>query len=442
VALNTVGGVAGSLLAGFALLPGLGSGKALLIVGLGNFLAALLVLVPSTPRGNRRLATLALTAVVALLAFAIRPGATSPFLGRLAQGAQPLLVDEGPQDTTAVIEQGPPGQRERIILSNGVSYAGDAPAAQRYMGLLGHLPVLLSEDASQSLVICVGTGTTAANLATHDEVHRLDLVDISPAVHKTLPLFAHVNHSVWNDPRVRMHEADGRQFVTRALRNYGVITLEPPPPRAAGAASLYTIGFYERVHASLRPGGVLAQWLPLHGLTEAEILVLARTFLAVFPNAALFLLNPDEAALLGSPSPLVFDADRVRRRLASPAVRAALARIGFATDDAGHLAADLLALAPAGGPALLRLVGDGPVVTDNRPLIEQFGFILAADVSSGLDHDGRRGLLRRLANLAAPDLSSRGAVLPDLPAAQAALRLRILGWLAQAERNPAVGVRR
>ncbi|HJX65363.1 MAG TPA: fused MFS/spermidine synthase [Polyangia bacterium] len=442
VALNTVGGVAGSVLAGFALLPGLGSGKALLVVGLGNFVAALLLLVPKTPRGSRRLATLALTAVLVLLLLVIGHADAPPFLGRLAQGAQPLLVDEGPQDTTAVIEQGPPGRRNRTILSNGVSYAGDAPAAQRYMGLLGHLPVLLSDDAAQSLVICVGTGTTAANLATHDEVRQIDLVDISPAVHKTLPLFAHVNHSVWNDARVRMHEADGRQFVTRTPQNYGVITLEPPPPRAAGAASLYTIGFYERARASLRPGGVIAQWLPLHGLTEAEILMLARTFLTVFPEAALFLLNPDEAALLGSPSPLVFDVDRVRRRLESPAVRAALARIGFATDDTSHLAADLLALAPVSGPALRELVGDGPVVTDDRPLIEQFGFILATDASWRLDPDGRRGLLRRLADRPAPALPSRGAALPDLTAARETLRSRILAWLAQVERTPAAGGRR
>ena len=88
------------------------------------------------------------------------------------------------------------------------------------------------------------------------------------------------------------------------------------------------------------------------------------------------------------------------------------------------------------------LVGDGPVVTDNRPLIEQFGFILAADASSRLDRDGRRGLLRRLANLTAPTLPSRGAALPDLPAAREALHSRVLAWLAQAERNPAVGVRR
>jgi spermidine synthase len=400
VAVNTVGGVAGALLAGLVLLPGLGSGKALLAVGLGNFVAALLVLVPNTQRDRRRVVAFALTAGVAVVAIAIGPADAQPFLGRLAQGAQPLLVDEGSQDTTAVIEQGPPGRRDRTILSNGVSYAGDAPAAQRYMGLLGHLPVLLSDDASQSLVICVGTGTTAANLATHDEVRRIDLVDISPAVHKTLPLFARVNHSVWNDPRVHMHEADGRQFLTRAPRNYGVITLEPPPPRAAGAASLYTVGFYERARASLRPGGVIAQWLPLHGLTEAEILMLARTFLAVFPDAALFLLNSDEAALLGSPGPLVLDVDRMRPRLESPAVRASLARIGFAADDTGQLAADLLALAPVSGLALRELVGEGPVVTDNRPLIEQFGFILAADASSQLDPDGRRGLMRRLAQAA------------------------------------------
>lgn len=425
-AVNTVGGVAGSLLAGFALLPLVGSVRGALWVAAGNLAAAAVMLFRVAAVPWRK--AVGVVGGAALVLLATTGAGRTPFLGRLAAGAQTLLVDEGPQDTTAVIERAIPGGTERVILSNGVSYAGDSAPAQRYMALLAHLPVLLAADISRTMVICVGTGTTAGNLALYREVAVLDLVDISPAVHRTLPLFAHVNDSVWADPRVTIHEADGRQFMTRAIPGYGVITLEPPPPRAAGAASLYTTGLYRRVRAALRPDGIIAQWLPLHGMTEVEILMLARTFLAEFPEAALFMLNADEAALLGSPRPLLFDVDRVKQRLQDPRVRAALARIGFAVSDVDGLAASLLALAPVHGSALRALVGEGPLVTDDQPLIEQFATLLTSHAQARFDPNGRLGFLRRVLAVVAPGLPARGPALAGLDAARASLRLEMQVW--------------
>jgi predicted membrane-bound spermidine synthase len=435
-AINTLGAVLGSVLAGFLLLPSLGSSHSLLVVGIGNLTAASIVLV-GIAKIRWQYLTLALVGSIVCIVV-VQPREQSPFLGRLAAGARVLMVDEGPQDTTTVIErQGSLGP-ERLILSNGVSYAGDAPPAQRYMALLAHLPALFARDIRQGMVICVGTGTTAGNLALYQELKTLDLVDISPAVHRTLPLFASVNYAVWTDPRVRIHEADGRQFMTRSLGGYGVITLEPPPPRAAGAASLYTLGLYQRARDVLMPGGVIAQWLPLHGMTEIEILMLGRTFQQVFPNTALFILNPDEAALLGSIEPLVFDVDRVTRRLADKRIQSALARIGFTSSDSASLATELLALAVVHGPALRQLLGEGPIITDDHPLIEQFAILLTPQAQKQFDPDGRRGLLHRITatNENTPSLSIRGPMLPGLHAARSLIRTQINGWLQKNQSNP------
>lgn len=422
-AINTLGGVAGSFCAGFVLLPRLGVVNSMALVGLLNLAAATAALAPfARARGWIPRLAIALAAVAVAL-FVARPLDTTPFLGRLAKDSRVIFVNEGPQDTTAVIEL---PTRDLVILSNGVSYAGDAPPARRYMALLGQLPAILSEDPGKAMVICVGTGTTAANLALYREVRALDLVDISPAVHRTLPYFLRVNHGVWTDPRVSIHEADGRQFMTRGGAGYGAITLEPPPPRAAGAASLYTVELYRRARASLRPGGIVAQWLPLHGMTETEILMLARSFLAVFPDSALFLLNPNEAALLGSPGSLAFNGARMARRLAEPAARIELAQVGFSVEDGDRLLSDVLALAVAFGADLRALVGDGPLVTDDRPLIEQFATLLR---DTG-DPDGRRGLLRRIADLPIPALPLQGLAPAALAEAQQAMRARVRSWLA------------
>jgi spermidine synthase len=187
-AANTLGGIAGSLLAGFVLLPAVG-----VIAGLAVTAAVVLVIVGVllarfiSERLPRQLAG-ALVAGAALTLWLLLPGQRVPFVGRLAAHHQLVLLDEGPQDTTAVVDVGAGAGRQRLIFSNGISYTGDNAPSRRYMRLLGHLPALLADDPGDSLVICVGTGMTAAAVARHPEVRSLALVDISPVVQRTLPL--------------------------------------------------------------------------------------------------------------------------------------------------------------------------------------------------------------------------------------------------------------
>jgi len=436
-AANTLGGIVGSVAAGFVLLPALGVITGLFVTAAVAVLVATLALLRTTPSPPlRRNALLLLAAGVASL-WLLLPARRVPFVGRLAETHQLVLLDEGPQDTTAVVDIGTGNARQRLIFSNGISYTGDNAPSRRYMRLLGHLPALLADDPSDSLVICVGTGMTAAAVARHPQVRSLALVDISPVVHHTLPLFAHVNDRVWTDPRVAVVRADGRQFMGATGIPYGVITLEPPPPRAAGAASLYTAEIYQRARRAMRPGGVIAQWLPLHGLTEAELMLLSRTFIQVFPDAALFMLNPYEAALVGSPGPLVLDAARLRDRLGVPAVASSLASVGFSDAGVEAQLAEIVALAPLHGRALARFVGPGPVVTDDRPLAESFAAVLSGGQSDGEapaatpdgTEPGRAAFLRRLLAQDWQPPAVTGPTPTGLPEAQERLRQELAGSL-------------
>lgn len=356
---NTVGAVMGALVARFALLPALGVGLSLQVVALLHAAVAAAV-APALPK---RTAVLILAAAVGLLAL-LRPPAP-PFLGRLIEPHTVLFVDEGVQDTTAIAELRRADVRgARQIFSNGIAYAGDTPGGKRYMRLLGHLPALLAQEQRRALVICVGTGMTAAAVARHAAFARIDLVDISPAVTQTLPWFRRSNDSVWEDPRVRLHIADGRRFVASAApASYDVVTLEPPPPRAAGVAALYSVEFYSGAARLMRPGAALAQWLPMHGMTHEELAMLTRTFLRVFPEGRLIRIKENEAALVAGG-----DWTHAAARAAAPAVAEHLRGIGVA---------DPQALPAASGPALRAAIGPGPVVTDDHPRVEHFAAGLA-----------------------------------------------------------------
>ncbi len=355
--------------------------------------------------GRRALAGIALS--VALGVAWLAPG-PAWFLGPAFDAAPVYYAEHGVQDTTAVVVVDRPLEpRIRRLVSNGVSYSGDSIYAQRYMRLLAHLPALAARGEQRALVICVGTGTTLDALRAYD-YDRIDAVDISPSITSTLQFFHHVSRGAHEDPRVRLLVEDGARYLRRAHEHYDVITLEPPPPRAPGASSLYSIEFYEDVRDHLRPGGAFAQWLPLHGMSGVELETLVRTFLYVFDHATLHLTERNEAVLLGTleaPS-----GEHRAPRLERERVRRDLATIGMT-------GLDPLRETQATDAARLRtLVEEGPVVRDAWPAPEYAPLGGARDTVLPAD-----AFVQRIANASVVDADSFAAML--LPAVPGFLRI-------------------
>jgi len=158
--------------------------------------------------------------------------------------------------------------------------------------------MLLHPNPRHTLVICFGTGQTAH--AVRDEMpERLDLVDLNAAVFDMAEHFES-NHGVLRDPRVRKIIMDGRAWLRRADARYDVVTLEPMPPFFSGSNSLYSADFYSLVHSRLNPGGMLAQWFPLHLMSPEQAIAIAATFAEVFPEAILW-MDPGSGGRTGLP---------------------------------------------------------------------------------------------------------------------------------------------
>jgi len=309
--------------------------------------------------GRRPAAATAL--VVSGLSALLAPGPRF-FLGPEFDDAKLVYAEHGVQDTVAILHRDLPVEpRIRRLVSNGTSYSGDSLYAQRYMRLLAHLPALAARSEDRALVICVGTGSTAAALTSY-RYRTVVAVDLSPSVRRTLRFFRAVNAHFERDPRVRFVVADGDRWLRSASERFDVITLEPPPPRAPGASALYAREFYRAARARLAPGGVVAQWLPLHGLTGWEVRALVATFLQTFPRGGLYLAERNEAILL-SRAARTSPAGRL-----SPRVLRDLSRIGMDDEDplAETLAADAATLQGSlGEAAIVRAAWPAPEL---RPL--------------------------------------------------------------------------
>ncbi len=361
-AANTAGAVLGAFVTGFWLVPEWGVAASTRVLGVLNMGAAAWVAWAAL-KGPLRAAGVGAALVTGV--FLLPDG---DFFGRSLASLRPgrlLYLDEGRDVTVTVHEEIDRGETIRTIYVNGSSYTGTRFFARRYMKSMGHLPLLLSERRERALVICLGTGMTLSALARHDEVGRVECAELSPGVFRALPLFDDVNDRVASNPRARVAIEDGRHFLLKSPTEWDVVTLEPPPPLNAGVNDLYSREFYELVRRRLAPGGIVCQWFPLHSQTPQEWKMGVATFLDVFPDATLWLPVGRNAVGIGvkeGGAPWTYA--RIAERAAEPRVAEALAAIGYPTAES------LLASLVLDARAMRDLVGDAPLVTDDRPRLE------------------------------------------------------------------------
>ena len=364
---NTLGSILGSLGAGFLLVPLVGTLNALLLLALANLVlgAALAWLSPAA--NWERLAVSAVVASLVVGGLLVTP--QNYFGESLARwrGGKLLYFEE---DVIGVVEiyhqPSPSGDFYRRLFVNGTSYASTSHYARRYHKLLGHLPALLHPAPERTLVIAFGTGMTAGALTRYDAVRTVECVDLSAAVIGGAPQFAEANGSVLDDPKTRVFLEDGRAHLLLDDEGYDLITLEPPPPRFAGVANLYSREFYELSRSRLRPGGVAAQWIPMHSHTEEEMRMLVRAFVEAFPNSTLWLPVQRDAILIGSVEPMSLDLAAIARRMSEPDVAADLRDV-----DVEHPAA-LAATLLLDAEGLREYVRGVQPITDDLPAIEYF----------------------------------------------------------------------
>src|SRR5215510_13315416 len=230
--------------------------------------------------------------------------------------------------------------------------------SRRYMRLQALLPLIIhSGEPRTALVIGLGTGITAGALLRYPGLQHRICVELLPSVVRAAPLFEG-NFGAASDPRIEIRLRDGRRELLRSPERYDVITLEPPPPTAAGVVNLYSSDFYRAAASRLNPRGLLAQWWPLAAQNDEDSRSLVRIFLDVFPHASLWTTELHEMLLLGSGEPIELDAERIGARFAEPTVAAALGEVGIATPAA------LLATWVAGRDGLVRYAADALPVTD------------------------------------------------------------------------------
>jgi spermidine synthase len=354
---NVCGSILGALAGGFVLLPRLGSEHSVLLLAGLSVLSALWLAaaLPATSRGRGWM-----WAGAGALAFAVvavtAPGPFEIALTRRHPGEKLLWAQEGPQASVSVHQMG----QARVLYLDGKHQADDTPLVVKIHREIGALALAVHPEPRRVLVIGLGGGVTAGAAAL-DPGAQLDGVELSPAVIGGAEWFRHVNGDLLRRPNVRLHVDDGRNVLLLTGDRFDAITADIIQPHHAGAGSLYSAEYFRLARAALKDDGVMVQWISLRN--DQHYRLILRTFLSVFPQASLW---GDGSLVVGSNEPLRLTPETFAKRLAEPGVREALAPHGvtsFETQEAQHV---------ADGPALRAFVGPGPILTDDRPLVEYY----------------------------------------------------------------------
>jgi spermidine synthase len=295
-AANTVGGVLGSLAAGFWLVPALGTALSCALLAAASLAAGGAALARSGARRGTW-GAFAVISVFALAAWRLTGDPARDILEHRLKSVNAAMAFH--REQTAATVTGVVHDGNKTLLLNGIAVSGNDPPG-RAMALV---PLMLRPRARRMLVICFGAGNTfrAAVRAGLD----VDAVDLVPGVFQAFPWFYDDGTEILARPNGRTYVDDGRHFLLTSKGGYDAIVVDGSPPiYAAQTVNLYTREFLRLARARLAPGGVMTLWVPIPCRLD-DFGAIARNFTDVYPHVA-FWYHPGFGGvlLMGSDAPI------------------------------------------------------------------------------------------------------------------------------------------
>jgi predicted membrane-bound spermidine synthase len=375
---NTLGAMAGSLMAAFLLMPHVGLRGSFTVLG---FVLVGVAGITALLTGRRVVLVTCLGVGVFLSAVALEGGqgwqyilssgifrekfeSFSPKWAEDRRKSVDLLFYEDAADATVSIEKGPSSfaTNEITLRINGKADASSVGDMSTQV-LLAQLPLMAKPDSKDVFCFGMGSGVTAGSTLGYP-IERLVIADNCEPVLRAVKFFEPWNHGVMTNDRVRIYREDARTVLKLSPQKYDVIISEPSNPWTAGIGSVFSRDFYQLISKRLKPGGVMAQWFHIYEINDEVLHVVLRTFGSVFPNMEIWDMDGGDIVLLGSDRPWHSGIEEYRRAFELAGPQRDLAAIGLLTPQA------LLARQLASQRTAFAVPPPGRVQTDNLPILE------------------------------------------------------------------------
>jgi len=274
---NSLGAAAGTLLAGFVLIPVVGT--SLTIIS-----GAMLLLILGLWWSDSRPAW-AMVLVLGVAAIPVSNMATVPeLLPNAYKDAQNLFLHEDAISITHVVES-PNGQRQLLADLKRMDASSD-PTAIVVQKNQARLPLLLHSEPQEVLFLGLGTGITAAGSLPFPDLKRTAVELSSGAIIAARDMFREVNSDVMDN--MNTVRDDARHYLMSGVENYDVIIGDLFHPDLVGRSALLSQQQFQRAKNRLDDGGIFVQWLALNQFDVKSLKIVLQTFREVFPGSVMF----------------------------------------------------------------------------------------------------------------------------------------------------------
>lgn len=358
-AVNTLGSIAGVILAGLVLMPVLGLKKllvfgALIDIGLGVWLVALAgarraaSAVPHSPTPVPEMPNPAPPARVRFafsgapsLAFAI--AVTAGLLATIAGTAHfdPARITSGVyrhgvvarskdytfpyyrDGRTATVSVRRGGDGFITLATNGKP---DASMEAQWMKAVnapsnGEAKLALSRDIATQLLLPImtlahnptaknvavighGSGMTSHVILGSPTIQQVVTIEIEPDMIEASRLFRPANRRVFEDKRATFVIDDARSYFASSGRTFDIILSEPSNPWVSGVSGLFTQEFYGGVKRRLTEHGIFGQWLHLYELNDGLVTSVLSAIDAEFADYEIFFTSNADILVVAANHPL------------------------------------------------------------------------------------------------------------------------------------------
>lgn len=337
-AVNTVASIAGSIAAGFWIIPLYGT-DVLLTAMAAIILLLPILFIPSVPENS-------LKAVVSMLV--VLGVGSHWFFSRIdyqhlissvdyeydvdaRKGKDPdyLYLGEGKTGiVSAVTYDGVVAKLQNNGLNESLINTKDPLKRLIAETLLGIIPYILQDDAKTAFVVGFGGGVTSETL-TWTRLKSIRVVELEPKVIDAVTaIHGGEKPPALQDNRVKLEFNDARNTLLVEDKRYDIIASQPSHPWRAGAANVFTQDFFQIVNDRLNDTGIYAQWVNLFNMDTYTLKSLAKSFYTVFPHGfSMANLETGDFILLGAKQPIVFDFARMNRHMSLPKIQRYLSAI-------------------------------------------------------------------------------------------------------------------
>ncbi len=356
---NMIGAICGSIFTGFVLIPFVGIKLSVII--LVSLCLVLGIIIFFKTAHKKTLLVYGGTALTITACFVVFSGNT--FFRSPADDIL-LWYEEGVAATVTVHESSMGTYTYKYLNVDSQTVAGTYPTGIIDAKILAHIPILLTASPQRVATVGYGTGITTYSMSLYDaDVTALEIEQ--QVINAAISEFSTYNHRADTRQNVSIVIDDARNYLQMTDAQYDTIVTDVTNLKYKNNPYLYTTDYFRTIQRRLTKTGVAAAWVPLGGLSENDLKILAKSFQSVFPHTTMWYYAYEPTGFLvfvGTPERLVVDIDALAQKIKP--VANDLEHIGIANE---YMVAAMLLL---GERDVADFAADAPLHTDDRPILE------------------------------------------------------------------------